>query len=107
MKYAVILTGGKQVKVQEGETVAVEKLAVKANDSYTFDQVLLFVDGDKKEFGKPNVTGVVVTATVVGDKKTAKVRVAKFKAKAKYRRVTGSRKIMTYLKIDKIGGSKK
>lgn len=107
MKYAVILSGGKQYKVAEGDTVAVEKLEAKPNASYTFDQVLLFVDGDKKEFGKPTVAGVVVTGVVVGDKKTAKVRVAKFKAKAKYRRVTGSRKTMTHVKIDKIGSGKK
>jgi large subunit ribosomal protein L21 len=107
MKYAVIVSGGRQLKVQEGETIAVEKLDVQPDASYTFDQVLLVVDGDKREFGKPTVAGVVVTGTVVGNKKTAKVRVAKFKAKAKYRRVTGSRKIMTHVKIDKIGSGKK
>ncbi|HSD98723.1 MAG TPA: 50S ribosomal protein L21 [Patescibacteria group bacterium] len=106
MKYAVIQSGGKQYRVSEGDIVAVEKLGTKANDSYVFDQVLLVVDGDKKEFGTPTVAGFVVKAIVVGDKKTAKVRVAKFKAKAKYRRVTGSRKVVTQVKIEKIEAGK-
>ncbi len=102
MKYAVVLSGGKQYKVSEGDTLAVEKLSAKPNDSYTFEQVLLVVDGDKKQVGTPNVAGVSVVATVIADKKTPKVRVAKFKAKAKYRRVTGHRQIMTHVKIEKI-----
>lgn len=106
MKYAVIATGGKQYRVSEGDTVAVEKLGLKPNDTYTFSEVLLVVDGDKKEVGTPTVAGIVVTGTVVAEKKTRKVRVAKFKAKAKYRRVTGSRKVQTHIKIDKIGSGK-
>lgn len=102
MKYAVVLTGGKQYRVQEGDVVAVEKLGVKANDAYTFPTVLLFVDGDKREVGTPSLSGVTVSGTVVGDKKTRKVRVSKFKAKAKYRRVTGHRSVMTHVKIEKI-----
>lgn len=102
MKYAVIQTGGKQYRVVEGDTIAVEKLGAKEKDSYAFDQVLLVVEDGKRQIGTPTVAGAQVTATVVGDKKTAKVRVAKFKAKAKYRRVMGSRKVMTHVKIEKI-----
>ena len=102
MKYAVIISGSKQYKVSEGDTIAVEKLGTNPNDSYTFDQVLLVVDEDKRLVGTPTVDGAKVVGKVIGDKKTAKIRVAKFKAKAKYRRVTGSRKILTHVKIEKI-----
>jgi len=106
MKYAVITSGGKQYRVSEGDTVAVEKLGVSKDASYAFPEVLLFVDGDKKEVGTPTVKGIVVTGKVVGDKKTRKVRVAKFKAKAKYRRVTGHRSVMTHILIETIGTGK-
>ncbi|HYK08939.1 MAG TPA: 50S ribosomal protein L21 [Candidatus Eisenbacteria bacterium] len=106
MKYAVITSGGKQYRVSEGDTVVVEKLGLSADDSYTFPEVLLFVDGDKKEVGTPAVKGVVVSGKVVGEKKTRKVRVAKFKAKAKYRRVTGHRSVMTHVRIETISAGK-
>lgn len=106
MKYAVIASGGKQYKVLEGETVQVEKLESKPQDTYQFTDVLLVVDGDKREVGTPTVAGAKVVATVVAHKKTRKVRVAKFKAKAKYRRVTGHRSVMTHVKIEKIEAGK-
>lgn len=106
MKYAVITSGGKQYRVSEGETVAVEKLGLQPNDSYTFTDVLLFVDGDTKEVGMPTLTSVMVSGKVVGEKKTRKVRVAKFKAKAKYRRVTGHRSVLTHVMIEKIEAGK-
>ena len=106
MKYAVILSGGKQYKVAEGDTVAVEKLGLKPHDKYAFEDVLLVVDGDKKQVGNPKLSGVKVAGTVVAEKKTRKVRVAKFKAKAKYRRVTGSRKVLTHVQVDTISAGK-
>lgn len=102
MKYAVIQTGGKQYKVVEGQTLSVEKLESNPADTYTFSEVLLVVDEDKKTVGTPTVASAKVSATVVGNKKTAKVRVAKFKAKAKYRRVKGHRQTVTQVKIEKI-----
>ncbi len=110
MKYAVIMSGGKQYRVSEGETVSVDKLGLNPNDAYTFADVLLFVDGDTKQVGTPKVEGVVVSGTVVDEKKTKKVRVAKFKAKARYRKVIGHRSIVTTIKIDTItakGAAKK
>lgn len=102
MKYAVVRSGGKQYRVSEGETVVVEKLGLKANDLYTFPEVLLVIDEGRRQIGNPTVEGAQVKGSVVGEKKTTKIRVAKFKAKAKYRRVTGSRKVMTHIKIDSI-----
>ena len=106
MKYAVIQSGGKQYKVAEGETVVVDKLGLKPNDAYTFETVLLVVDGDTKQVGTPAVAGAKVTGTVVAEKKARKVRVAKFKAKAKYRRVRGHRSMQTVVKVDKIEAGK-
>ncbi len=102
MKYAVVVSGGKQYKVTEGDTVAVDKLGLKPNDAYEFTDVLLFVDGDTKQIGTPKLEGVVVAGTVIEEKKTRKVRVAKFKAKARYRKVIGHRSVVTSVKIDKI-----
>lgn len=102
MKYAVVMSGGKQYRVSEGDTVAVDKLGLNPNDAYTFADVLLFVDGDTKQVGMPHVDGVVVSGTVVDEKKTKKIRVAKFKAKARYRRVIGHRSIVTTIKINTI-----
>lgn len=102
MKYAVILSGGKQYRVSEGDTVMVDKLGLNPSDSYTFADVLLLVDGETKQVGTPKLEGVEVSGTVVEEKKTRKVRVAKFKAKARYRKVIGHRSIVTTVKIESI-----
>lgn len=107
MKYAVITTGGKQYKVVEGETLTVDKLAVNPEESYTFDKVLLVVDGETKKVGTPTVDGAKVVAKVIAQKKGVKVRVAKFKAKVRYRKVTGFRAQLTTLQVEKIEEGKK
>ena len=61
--FAIIETGGKQIKVEEGQEIFVEKLDVNEGDSFTFDQVL-FVGGDSVKVGAPTVEGASVTATV-------------------------------------------
>lgn len=110
MKYAVIFSGGKQYRVSEGDTIDVEKMAVLANDSISFDNVLLSVADQNVVLGKPYVAGVVVKASVVEQRKGEKIRVAKFKAKVRYRRVAGHRQRLTRVKIDQIvisGGEEK
>lgn len=102
MKYAVIMSGGKQYKVAEGDTLTVDKLNVNPNDSYTFDKVLLVVDEGAKTVGTPTVDGAKVVAKVVGAKRGKKVRVAKFKAKARYRKVIGFKAMLTTLQVEKI-----
>ncbi len=102
MRYAVIASGGKQYKVSEGDVIDVEKLAVIANDPISFDQVLLSVADEAISIGKPLVAGALVKGTVVEQRKGEKIRVAKFKAKVRYRRVTGKRQHLTRIKIDSI-----
>lgn len=102
MKYAVVSVGGKQYKVSEGDVLELQSLGVKANDSYTFDTVLLVVDEKNRKIGTPSVTGATVTATVVDTKKGQKIRVAKFKAKVRYRKVMGFRPTLTTVKVEKI-----
>ena len=94
--YAIIATGGKQYKVEEGQTIRVEKLGVEAGSKFTFDQVLL-VGG-----GEPTVDGASVEATVVGDGKAKKVIVYKYKRKTGYHKKNGHRQQYTEVKIDKI-----
>jgi len=102
MKYAVVKTGGKQYRVSEGEELEVEKLEGKKGDKLDLAEVLLMVDGEKVEIGTPCVGGVSVLAEIVEQKKGEKIRVAKFKAKSRYRRVQGHRQLLTRVKILKI-----
>lgn len=102
MKYAVIQTGGFQIKVSEGETLDVAKLSGKAKDKLVFKEVLLVVDDKTVKLGQPLVKGAEVSAEIVEQKKAKKIRVAKFKAKSRYRRVRGHRQQLTKIKINKI-----
>ena len=99
--YAVIVTGGKQYKVSEGDIIKVEKLDVAEGDSYTFDEVLV-VSGDSLTVGNPTVKGASVSATVVENGKDRKVVVYKYKPKTGYHKKNGHRQQYTKLKIDAI-----
>ncbi|WP_010651039.1 50S ribosomal protein L21 [Oceanobacillus massiliensis] len=99
--YAIIETGGKQVKVVEGQEIYVEKVAAEANDSVTFEKVL-FVGGDDVKVGAPFVDGATVTAKVAKQGRQKKVTVFKFKAKKNYHRKQGHRQPYTKLVIEKI-----
>lgn len=103
MKYAVIQTGGKQYKVSEGDTIAVERLSAKPAETMVFNDVLLSVVEGDVQVGTPYVAGMTVTAEVVANIRGEKIRVSKFKAKARYRRTTGHRQALTQLKITQIG----
>jgi large subunit ribosomal protein L21 len=104
MKYAVITSGGKQYKVTEGQVIEVDKLPVEAGSTFAFEQVLLSVDGSSVNLGSPYINNVVVTADVVEQTKGDKIRVAKFKAKARYRKVQGFRAQLTKVKITNLAG---
>ncbi len=99
--YAIIATGGKQYKVQEGDVIKVEKLGAEAGSEVTFDQVLLVGDGEVK-VGTPTVEGASVKATVVAEGKGKKVIVYRYKRKTGYHKKNGHRQPYTQVKIDKI-----
>ncbi|MCM1245831.1 MAG: 50S ribosomal protein L21 [Roseburia sp.] len=99
--YAIIATGGKQYKVEEGDVIKVEKLGVEAGETVTFDQVLVVSDGETK-VGTPTVAGASVTATVVAEGKAKKVIVYRYKRKTGYHKKNGHRQPFTQVKIDKI-----
>lgn len=107
MEYAIIRTGGKQYRVQSGDVIQVEKLEGKKNEAVTFSEVLLHVADGKMTVGKPVVKDFSVTGVVVAQEKGEKIRVSKFKAKARYRRVTGHRQQLTRVRIEKFGNEKK
>ena len=101
--YAVIKTGGKQLKVSEGDFVKVEKLNVQVGDTITFDEVLLVNDGNGKlQVGNPVVANAKVSAEVLEQGKEKKIIVYKYKKRKKYRRKQGHRQPFTKVKITKI-----
>lgn len=104
MKYAVIKTGGKQYKVSEGDTIEVERLPSTPNSEISFSEVLLVAGESTPLVGTPFVAKAYVTGKIVGDVRGEKIRVAKFKAKARYRRVTGHRQALTRVQIVSIAG---
>lgn len=100
--YAVIVTGGKQYKVQEGDILFVEKLGAEEGETVTFDQVLA-VSGDQGlTMGEPMVAGASVTAKVVKNGKDKKIRIFKYKAKKGYRRRQGHRQPYTKVQVETI-----
>ena len=99
---AIIVTGGKQYNVSEGDTLFIEKLPVEAGDAVTFDQVLAIVDGENTKFGAPVVEGAKVEAKVVKNGKGKKIRVFKYKAKKGYHKRQGHRQPYTKVDIGKI-----
>lgn len=101
MMYAIIETGGKQLKVEEGQSIFVEKLDVEAGNEVTFDKVL-FVGGDSVKVGTPYVDGATVTAKVEKQGKAKKITVFKYKPKKNYKRKQGHRQPYTKLTIEKI-----
>ena len=102
VKHAIILTGGKQYRVAEGDVLFVEKLDVEAGDTVTFDQVLAVVDGEIANFGAPLLSGATVTAKVEKNGKSKKIRVYKMKPKKGYRRTQGHRQPYTKVTIEAI-----
>ena len=92
---AIIVTGGKQYKVAEGDVVYIEKLDQEAGDTVKFDQVLAILDGDKATFGTPVVEGASVEGKIVKNGKGKKIRIFKYNAKKGYRKRQGHRQPYT------------
>lgn len=99
--YAIIETGGKQVKVAVGDEIYIEKLVAEVGDVVTFDKVL-FVGGDDVAIGSPTVAGASVTGKVEKHGKQKKIIVFKYKAKKNYRKKQGHRQPYTKVIIEKI-----
>ena len=100
---AIIRTGGKQYRVSEGQTLDVESLFADPGDEVEFGEVLLVVDGDQIDIGKPYVDGAKVTAKIVGHGRGKKIRIVKFKRRKHYRKQMGHRQNFTTVEITAIG----
>lgn len=100
--YAVIETGGKQYRVQEGDVISVEKLGLAEGDNVEFDKVLVYSDGKEVKVGTPVVENAKVAGSVVENGKSDKVIIFKYKSKKDYRKKRGHRQPYTKVKIEKI-----
>ena len=99
---AIIVTGGKQYTVAEGDILFVEKLGVEAEETGKFEQVLAVLDGENTKIGTPVVEGAAVEAKVVKNGKGKKVTVFKYKPKKNEKKKIGHRQPYTKVEITKI-----
>ena len=97
--YAVIQSGGKQHRVEEGEQIKLEKIEAATGDTVEFDQVLMVGAGSDVKIGAPLVAGGKVTAEVVSHGRHDKIRIVKFNRRKHYRKETGHRQWYTEVKI--------
>ena len=102
--YAIIVTGGKQYKVSEGDIIFIEKLNAEEGTTVTFDQVIAVSGNDGLKVGAPTVAGATVTATVVKNGKGKKIYVLKYKAKKNEKKKIGHRQPYTKVQIQTIVG---
>jgi large subunit ribosomal protein L21 len=100
--YAIVDSGGKQYKVQEGEILRVEKLAGEVGNQVSFDKILMFSDGENVNIGTPILEDVAVNGHIVEQEKAKKIIVFKYKRRKRYRRKRGHRQQFTAVKIDNI-----
>jgi len=101
--YAIIETGGKQLKVEEGQSIYIEKLNAADGETVTFDKVL-FIGGENVKVGTPFVEGATVTGKVEKHGRQKKIIVYKYKAKKNYHKKQGHRQPYTKVTIEKIQG---
>ncbi len=99
---AIIVTGGKQYTVSEGDVLYIEKLGAEAEETVKFEQVLAVLDGENTKFGTPVVEGALVESKVVKNGKGKKIVVFKYKAKKGEKRKMGHRQPYTKVEITKI-----
>ena len=100
--YAIVESGGRQYRAEEGHSFSVEKLPYEVGEQFDFDNVLLVANGDNITVGQPSVEGASVKATVVEQYRGKKVFVWKYKPKKRYRRRRGHRQNYTRVRIDSI-----
>jgi large subunit ribosomal protein L21 len=102
--YAIIKTGGKQYRVEEGQIIKIEKLSAEEGDNVEFDQVLALSNDDGLKAGSPMVEGASVKGKVIDQGKNKKIVVFKYKPKIRYRKKTGHRQPYTRVLIEDING---
>jgi len=100
--YAVVVTGGKQYRVEEGQTLKVEKLEVATGEAVEIEKVLLIGNGDDVKIGQPIVEGAKVSAEVVAHGRHKKVKIMKFKRRKHHMKQMGHRQWFTEIKITSI-----
>jgi large subunit ribosomal protein L21 len=100
--YAVVSTGGKQYKVQKGETLRIEKIPGEVGSKVTLDQVLMVADGENIRVGQPVLEKAAVQASIVEQDKAKKILIFKYKRRKRYRRKQGHRQPYTAIRIDGI-----
>lgn len=105
--YAVIVTGGRQYRVAQGETLRVEKLDAEAGAELKLDQVLLVGSGEGVTVGAPLVEGASVSARVVGHGRGEKIRIVKFRRRKHHRKEMGHRQHYTEIEITGINANGK
>ncbi|HNR22061.1 MAG TPA: 50S ribosomal protein L21 [Steroidobacteraceae bacterium] len=101
--YAVIATGGKQYRVEQGQVLRIEKLEAEPGATVTFDKVLLVGNGSDIKVGAPLLSGATVTGTVERHGKAAKVAIVKFRRRKHYLRMKNHRQPFTEVRVTAIG----
>ncbi len=97
--YAVIKTGGKQYKVEQGQKIRVEKINAESGASIDLDKVLMVADGEDIKFGTPFLDGSKVTATITEHGRGKKIRIIKFRRRKHHKKTQGHRQAYTELEI--------
>lgn len=100
--YAVVNTGGKQYRFQEGDIFRIEKIPGEVGSSVSFERVLMFSDGTNVQIGQPLLDNVMVSGHIVEQDKARKIIIFKYKRRKRYRRKQGHRQQYTAVKIDGI-----
>ncbi|MDB5040365.1 MAG: ribosomal protein [Candidatus Eremiobacteraeota bacterium] len=100
--YAIIETGGKQLRVSEGDVIRTDLIETEIGSSVTFDRVVLAANGDDVTIGTPAVSGASVTGTVLRQAKDKKILVFRYKSKKRVRTLNGHRQRFAEIRIDKI-----
>ncbi|MHB1229628.1 MAG: 50S ribosomal protein L21 [Halothiobacillus sp. 20-54-6] len=102
--YAVVVTGGKQYRVEPGEWLRVEKLEGEEGTAITLDRVLMIADGEAIKVGSPTLAGATVTAEIIGQGRGKKIDIIKFRRRKHHRKHQGHRQAFTEIKITSING---
>src|SRR6202011_4002777 len=100
--YAIVETGGKQVRVSEGDVIRTDLIETAVGSSVTLDRIVLAANRDDVTIGSPLVSGATVTGTVLRQAKDKKILVFKYKSKKRVRKLNGHRQRFAEVRIDKI-----